>query len=101
MAFARTARTLSGMAVEQEYLTRATEAYRQAIDLYSKVLGYAGAPRSLRAAHRGLEQVEQRRVELSGASARRPSPQAVRPASPQAVQPSSPLAPSPSPFQSP
>jgi len=100
-AFARTARTLSGMAVEQEYLTRATEAYRQAIDLYSKVLGYADAPRSLRAAQRGLEQVEQRRVELSGASVRPPSPQAVRPASPQAVQPISPQARSSSPFQSP
>jgi hypothetical protein len=65
MAFARTARTLSGMAVEQEYLTRSADAYRQAIDLYSKVLGYAEAPRSLRAAQRGLEQIEQRKNELS------------------------------------
>jgi len=71
MAFARTARTLSGMAVEQEYLARAAEAYRQAIDLYSKVLGYADAPRSLRAAQRGLEQIEQRKGELS--------PQSVQP----------------------
>jgi hypothetical protein len=86
MAFARTARTLNGMAVEQEYLTRAAEAYRQAIDLYSKVLGYADAPRSLRAAQRGLEQVEQRKGELSGAAVPRGVPQGLRPASPQAVQ---------------
>ena len=87
LAFARTARTLSGMAVEQEYLTRSAEAYRQAIDLYSKVLGYADAPRSLRAAQRGLDQVEQRKGEVSGASGRPDTPPASRLAAPQAVQP--------------
>jgi serine/threonine protein kinase len=64
-SLARTARTLSGMAQEEEYLTRAAEAYRQALDLYSKVLGFAGVPRNLRVAQRGLKQVEQRIADLS------------------------------------
>jgi len=87
IAFARTARRRSGMAVEQEYLARSAEAYRQAIDLYSKVLGYADAPRSLQAAQRGLEQIEQRKRELSGAPARPDRAPALRLAAPQAVQP--------------
>src|SRR4051812_6712382 len=66
MTFARTARTLTGLAAEQEYLRRSADAYRRAIDLYSNVLGYADAPRSLRAAQLGLRQAEQRRDELSG-----------------------------------
>jgi len=57
---ARTARTLSGMAQERDYLTRAAEAYRAAVDGYSKVLGFGDVPRSLRLAQRGLTQVEQR-----------------------------------------
>jgi tetratricopeptide (TPR) repeat protein len=63
--FARTARMLSGMAQEQEYLQRATEAYRQAVDRYSKALGFGDAARSLRLAQRGLQQVEQRLSDLS------------------------------------
>src|SRR5262249_4849589 len=70
MAFARTARTLSGMAVEPKYLARSADAYRQAIDLYSRALGYPDAPRNLRVAQRGLEQVEQRTSELAGAPGR-------------------------------
>ncbi len=66
MTFARTARTLSGLAAEPEYLRRSADAYRRAIDLYSNVLGYADTQRSLRAAQLGLRQAEQRRDELSG-----------------------------------
>src|SRR5262249_8391240 len=66
MAFARAARTLSGMPAEPDYLLRSAQAYRQAIDLYSRVLGYGDASRSLRVAKRGLEQGEHRRDELSG-----------------------------------
>jgi serine/threonine protein kinase len=87
IAFARTARRRSGLAVEQEYLARSAAAYRQAIDLYAKVLGYADAPRSLRAAQRGLEQVEQRKRELSGAPGRPERAPAFRLAAPQAEQP--------------
>ena len=84
MTFARTARTLSGLAAEQEYLRRSADAYRQAISLYSSVLGYADAPRSLRAAQLGLEQAEQRRSELSGL-VRAGTPRPFRLASPQAA----------------
>ena len=65
MALARRARTLSDTAVEQEYLARSADAYRRAIALYSKAAGFA-APRSLKAAQRGLEQVEQRKGAFSG-----------------------------------
>jgi eukaryotic-like serine/threonine-protein kinase len=68
MAFARTARTLAGMPEERDYLTRAAVAYRQSMDLYSKALGYADVPRSLRSAQRALAQVEQRIADLSGAA---------------------------------
>jgi hypothetical protein len=64
-AFARTARTLAGDAQEQEYLTRAADAYRAAIDRYSKALGFAEAPRSLRLTQRSLRQAEQRLADLS------------------------------------
>src|SRR5262249_4130521 len=62
---ARTARTLTGLPQEQEYLTRAAEAYRQAIDRYTKALAFGDVPRSLRQAQRGIRQVEQRLSELS------------------------------------
>jgi hypothetical protein len=83
MTLARTARTLGGLAAEQDYLRRSADAYRQAITLYSKVLGYADAPRSLRAAQLGLEHAEQRRGELPGA---------VRPGTPRPFQLASPAA---------
>ena len=85
MTFARTARTRSGVAAEQEYLRRSADAYRQAIDLYSTVPGYADAPRSLRAAQLGLEQAEQRRGELSG-PVRPGTPRPYRLAPPQAAE---------------
>lgn len=62
---ARTARALAGTAQEQEALMRSAEAYRQAIDLYAKVLGFADVSRNMRAVQRGLKQVEQRIAELS------------------------------------
>jgi len=64
-SFVRTAHTFSGMAQEQESLTRAAEAYRQALELYSRVLSFAGVSRNMRAAQRGLTQVEQRMADLS------------------------------------
>jgi len=87
LALARTARTLSGMAMEQEYLTRSADAYRQAIALYSKVLGYVDVPKNLRAAQRGLDYVEQRKGELSGNPVRPGSPQPYRPVPQQAAPP--------------
>ena len=65
VTFVRSARAVAGMPQEQEYLTRAAEAYRRAIDLYSKVVEYGDVPRSMRATQRALAQVEQRISELS------------------------------------
>jgi hypothetical protein len=87
MTFARTARTLSGMAVEGKYLARSADAYRQAIDLYSRVPGSPDASRSLRAAQRGLEQVEQRTGEPPDGSGRGDRAPTHRLAARQAVQP--------------
>jgi tetratricopeptide (TPR) repeat protein len=63
--FVRTARTHAGTEQEQEYLTRAADAYRQAIERYSKALRFGEAPRSLRLTKRALWQVEQRLSDLS------------------------------------
>jgi hypothetical protein len=61
----RTARTLAGVAPEQEYLTRAAEAYRRAIDLYAKVVSFADVARAMRLTQRALAAVEQRIADLS------------------------------------
>jgi eukaryotic-like serine/threonine-protein kinase len=57
---ARNAKQLVGMPQEQESLDRAVEAYGQALGLYSKVVGLADVPRSMRAAQRGLDEVRKR-----------------------------------------
>ena len=72
--FTRTARTLSGLAQEPEYLTRAAEAYRQALDLYSRALSFADVPRNMRTAQRGLKQVEQRIADLSRGTSQSSTP---------------------------
>ena len=79
MALARRARTSSDTAVRQTYLARAADAYRQAIALYAKAGGFADAPKNLRAAQRGLEQIEQRKGGLSAASSRTRRSRAVLP----------------------
>jgi tetratricopeptide (TPR) repeat protein len=62
---ARTARTLAGLAQEQEYLTRAGEAYRKALELYTTVISFADVARTMRLTQRALNQVEQRIADLS------------------------------------
>ena len=74
--FARTARTVAGMPQEQEYLTRAAEAYRQSIDQYSRALAFGDVPRSLRLAQRSLRQVEQRIADTSEPTSHPSAPQA-------------------------
>ena len=59
-ALARTAATLRGMTQEAEYLTRAAEAYREALTLYSKVIDYANTAGNIRRTDRLLQQVEER-----------------------------------------
>jgi hypothetical protein len=78
MALARRARTVSDTAVAQEYLARSADAYRRAIALYSKAAGFA-APRNLKAAQHGLEQLEQRKGAFSEASGRNRRSHAVQP----------------------
>jgi hypothetical protein len=75
MVFARSARARSGMAAQQD-LALSAEAYRQAIALYSRALGYAGAKERLRAAQHGLEHAELRRTASSAPPGR---PRTVRP----------------------
>jgi len=59
-ALARTAATLRGMTQEVDYLTRAAEAYREALTLYSKVIDYANTAGNIRRTDRLLQQVEDR-----------------------------------------
>jgi hypothetical protein len=56
---------LAGLAQEQEYLTRAAEAYRRALDLYANVVSFADVARTMRLTQRALGQVEQRIAVLS------------------------------------
>jgi len=74
--FARTARTLNGMVQEPQYLTRAAEAYRLAVERYTAVLSFGDAARSLRLAQRSLGQVEERLAELAG-SKEQPGPKLI------------------------
>jgi serine/threonine protein kinase/tetratricopeptide (TPR) repeat protein len=71
---ARTARTLAGLAQEQDYLTRAAEAYRQSLDLYAKVVSFADVARTMRLTQRALGQIEQR-IDLLSHPAIQPPPQ--------------------------
>jgi eukaryotic-like serine/threonine-protein kinase len=76
---ARTARTLAGLAQEQEYLTRAAEAYQRALDLYAKVVSFADVARAMRLTQRALVQVEQRIADLSKPAVQPSSPQDASP----------------------
>jgi serine/threonine protein kinase len=71
---ARTARTLAGLAQEQDYLTRAAEAYRRSLDLYAKVVSFADVARTMRLTQRALGRVEQR-IALLSRPVVQPSPQ--------------------------
>lgn len=77
--FARTARTAGDLDLEPEYLNRAADAYREAIERYSKALTYGDVLRSLRLAQRGLRQVEQRLSELTLPPADRSAAAEIRP----------------------
>lgn len=73
----RSARALSGMAQELQYLNRAADEYRQALDFYSQVPTLGDTARQLRTAQRGLASTQQRIAALTGAA-----PAAARPAQP-------------------
>ena len=61
----RTAQTLKGMAQERDYLTRASDAFREALTRYGTVAGYGNAAQSLRDTQKRLDRVEERLAELS------------------------------------
>jgi predicted Ser/Thr protein kinase len=64
----RSARALSGMAHELQYLNRAADEYRRAVDFYSQV-PTVDASRQLRTAQRALASTEQRIAAVSAAAA--------------------------------
>ena len=64
-ALVRSARQLSGMTQERQYLNRAVDEYRKAIELYSQVPAFGDTTRQLRAAQRGLASTEQRVAAVS------------------------------------
>jgi hypothetical protein len=61
----RSARELSGMTQELQYLNRAADEYRKALDFYSQVPGFGDTARQVRIAQRGLASTEQRIAALS------------------------------------
>ncbi len=73
-ALARSARHVSGMPQERDYLTRAADAYREAIAHYAKAGDYANVSRSLGVAQRRLDQVQQRIAELDAPELKDPAP---------------------------
>jgi serine/threonine protein kinase len=64
-ALARSARDVVGLGQEREYLTRAAELYRQALDQYSRAADYEGVAKNIGLAQRGLNTIEKRLVALS------------------------------------
>jgi serine/threonine protein kinase len=62
----RSARQLSGLAQEIQYLNRAADEYRKSLDFYSQVLAFGDSARQMRTAQRGLASTEQRIAALSG-----------------------------------
>ena len=56
----QTARQLSDMPQEPEYLRRATDAYHEAQTLYERIPGFPGVALSLRRTLRGLDQINER-----------------------------------------
>jgi tRNA A-37 threonylcarbamoyl transferase component Bud32 len=59
----QTARRYVDMSQESEYLQRATDAYKQAQDLYERIPAYPGVAVNLRRTQRALEQIDARAAE--------------------------------------
>jgi serine/threonine protein kinase len=64
-SLSRTAQTLKGMPQERDYLSRAADAFREAITRYGTAAGYGNAAQSLRDTQKRLDRVEARLAELS------------------------------------
>jgi hypothetical protein len=61
----RSARELSGLAQESDYLTRAIESYTRALMLYTQATSVPSVPTSIRQTQRALDQVQDRLDEIS------------------------------------
>jgi tetratricopeptide (TPR) repeat protein len=64
----QSARGLRGMPQERDYLSRASEAYQQALDLYTGVPALAGVPASVRRTQAGLQRTKGRLGEIDGST---------------------------------
>jgi serine/threonine protein kinase len=64
-ALYKTAQNLKDMPQERDYLTRAADAYREALTRYGTVAGFGNVAQSLRETQKRLDRVEQRLDELS------------------------------------
>jgi serine/threonine protein kinase len=78
----RSARELSGMAQEVQYLNRAADEYRKSLDFYSQVPAFGNTARQMRTVQRGLASTEQRIAALTAPSAVTPPPLEPPPAPP-------------------
>jgi len=67
-ALARNARELRGLPQERDYLDRAAEAYRQAMNLYISIEDFSKLGANIRVTQQAIDRVEKRIAELSGAS---------------------------------
>jgi hypothetical protein len=61
----RTAQTLRGMPQERDYLTRAADAYREALTRYSSTPGFGNAAQGIRETQGRLDRVELRLADLA------------------------------------
>jgi tetratricopeptide (TPR) repeat protein len=64
----QSARGLRGMPQERDYLSRAENAYQQALDLYAGIAAFSGVPASVRRTQAGMQRVKGRLEEIDGSS---------------------------------
>ena len=69
-SLATTARQLRGMPQEAGYLSRAADDYGQSLALFSRIVNFGSAARSIRTAQRSLDRVQERLDELNHATGR-------------------------------
>ena len=78
----RSARELSGMPQESDYLTRAIEGYQRALALYTQASSLASSPANIRLTQRGLDQAQRRLDEITPLVAQPLSPAPADPVTP-------------------
>jgi len=63
-ALDRSADALEGMPQRREFLERSRDAYRQALDFYTKIAGYADVPARIRLTQKRFEAIEKKIMEM-------------------------------------